>query len=35
MTKQVEMYDIIKGLFEKDLEFNLSGIAKLWRPAPT
>jgi len=34
MTKQVEMYEIIEGLFARDLEFSVDGFAALWRPEP-
>lgn len=34
MTNQIEIYDVIEGLLAKDLEFNVEGLARLWRPAP-
>ena len=34
MTRQVELYDVIEQTFARDLEFNVEGLAKCWRPAP-
>lgn len=34
MTNQVEIYDVIESLFAKDLEFDIQGFARQWRPAP-
>lgn len=34
MTNQVEIYDVIERLFAHDLEFNVDGLARMWRPAP-
>lgn len=33
MTKQVVMYEVIERSFSKDLEFDASGFARMWRPA--
>ncbi len=35
MTKQVAIYDVIEQSFARDLEFDLNGLARLWRPAPS
>jgi len=32
MTNQVEIYDTIEHILAKDLEFDVSGFANLWRP---
>lgn len=34
MTKQVAIYDVIEQSFARDLEFDVDGLARLWRPAP-
>lgn len=34
MTNQIEIYDVIESLFAKDVEFDLRGFARQWRPAP-
>jgi uncharacterized protein (DUF433 family) len=34
MTKQAAIYDVIEQSFERDLEFDVDGFARLWRPAP-
>ena len=32
MTNQAEIYDVIEQILAKDLEFDVSGFARLWRP---
>lgn len=34
MTNQVEIYDVIEQILARDLEFDVTGFARLWRPAP-
>jgi uncharacterized protein (DUF433 family) len=34
MTNQVEIYEVIEQTLARDLEFDVGGFAKLWRPAP-
>lgn len=34
MTNQIEIYDFIEQVLARDLEFDVSGLARLWRPAP-
>ena len=35
MTKQVAIYDVIERTFARDLEFDVDGLARSWRPAPS
>lgn len=35
MTKQVAIYEVIEQTFERDLEFNVDGFARSWKPAPS
>lgn len=32
MTNQAEIYEVIEQILAKDLEFDVSGFARLWRP---
>ncbi len=34
MTNQLVIYEMIERMLEKSLEFDLSGFARQWRPAP-
>lgn len=34
MTNQIEIYELIEQFLARDLEFDVSGLARLWRPAP-
>jgi len=34
MTKQIAIYEIIESSFARDLEFDVNGLARQWRPAP-
>jgi uncharacterized protein (DUF433 family) len=34
MTNQLAIYEFIEQSFEKGLEFDVSGLARRWRPAP-
>ena len=34
MTKQIAIYDVLEGLFAKDMEFDVDGLARSWRPEP-
>lgn len=34
MTKQIEIYEFTEQFLARDLEFDLSGLARLWRPTP-
>jgi uncharacterized protein (DUF433 family) len=33
MTNQLEMYIFLEGFLAKDLEFDVAGLARAWRPA--
>lgn len=35
MTKQVEIYDVIESILVRDLEFDVDGFARQWRPDPS
>jgi uncharacterized protein (DUF433 family) len=35
MTNQVEMYEMIEATFDRDLEFDVDGYARLWKPVPS
>lgn len=35
MTNQIEMYEMIEATFDRDLEFDVDGYARLWRPTPS
>ncbi len=35
MTKQSAIYDVIESSFARDLEFDVDGFARQWRPAPS
>ena len=35
MTNQIEIYKMIEATFDKDLEFDVDGFARLWRPTPS
>ncbi len=35
MTKQVAIYEVLEQSFARDLEFDVEGLARLWRPAPS
>jgi uncharacterized protein (DUF433 family) len=34
MTNQLAMYEVMEDMLARDLEFDVSGLARLWRPAP-
>lgn len=34
MTKQVAIYDVIERSFERNLTFDLNGVAACWQPSP-
>ena len=34
MTNQIEIYEFIEGFLARDLEFDVTGLARSWRPAP-
>jgi uncharacterized protein (DUF433 family) len=34
MTKQIAIYEVIESSFARDLEFDVDGLARQWRPAP-
>lgn len=33
MTNQIEIYEVIEQILARDLEFDVGGFARLWRPA--
>ena len=35
MTKQIAIYDVIESSFARDLEFDVDGLARQWRPTPS
>lgn len=35
MTKQIAIYEIIESSFARDLEFDVDGLARQWRPSPS
>lgn len=34
MTKQIAIYEVIETTFARDLEFDMDGLAREWRPSP-
>jgi uncharacterized protein (DUF433 family) len=34
MTNQIEIYDMIESILVRDLEFDVDGMARQWRPSP-
>ena len=34
MTNQIEIYDVIESILVRDLEFDVDGFARQWRPDP-
>jgi uncharacterized protein (DUF433 family) len=35
MNNQIEIYDMIESIFVRDMEFDVDGFAKQWRPDPS